>query len=163
MIELATTLLILAVLAAMAVPALGNLLARQRVSSARGDLLATLMLARSQALELGQRVAVCPTADSRSCRQDSRWADGWLLFVDTDGNRRRSSDETILYQGPLSPRVDIRSNSGRRVVIFHPDGSAAGFNVTFNLCAHGLAEPARQLIISNAGRLRSDEGPRCTI
>lgn len=162
-VELMVTVAVLGVLAALALPAFGQLLARQRVSAARGDLFATLMLARSQALDLGQRVAVCPSADALTCRQDSRWEGGWLLFVDANFDRRRGPNEEILQQGPLAPRVQIRSNGGRPLVIFHPDGSAAGFNVTFNLCAEGLAEPARQLIVSNAGRLRSDVGARCAV
>lgn len=162
-VELAVTVAILGVLAAMALPALGELLARQRVAAARGDLFATLMLARSQALDLDQRVAVCPTADGLTCRQDSRWEDGWLLFVDANFDRLRNSTEEVLQQGPLSPRVRISSNGGRKVVIFHPDGSASGFNATFNLCAENSFEPSLQLIVSNVGRLRSDQGPRCPV
>lgn len=161
--ELMITMIVLSVLAAMAVPAFGNFLARQRVAAARSEMQVMLMLARSEALDRGLRIGLCPSADGHTCRTDSRWEQGYLLFEDRDYNRTRGASETILRQGQLTPRVQIRTSSGRKVVIFHPDGSAAGFNMTMSLCGHGLRAPARQLVLSNAGRLRAAEGPLCTI
>lgn len=162
LIEMMSALAVVATLAAMAVPSLGGLLAGQRLRSAGLDLQSSLMLARSSALQLGQRVAVCPSADGRVCNNSRQWAGGWLMFVDENFDRQRQSSEVLLRVGDAQIRLLISSNVGRPVVVFHPDGTAAGFNATFSLCAEGAGAAGRTLILANSGRVRSGAAANCS-
>jgi type IV fimbrial biogenesis protein FimT len=116
--------------------------------------------ARLRAVETGKLVSLCPRAAAARCRTDTDWSHGWLVF-DDPGRRGQPSgppavrEEEVLDGGQIS----IESTRGRRLLSFRSDGSSAGSNVTLSLCHPGHPGVGRQLIISNVGRLRSDDLP----
>jgi type IV fimbrial biogenesis protein FimT len=162
MVELLTCVALISTVTAFALPGMQSLLTRQQLSSARAELHTALMLARSEALDRGQRVALCPSSDAQRCNNSRQWASGYLLFVDLDDDRQRQPSEPILRVMDAHAQLRITSNVGRPVVIFHPNGSAAGFNTTLSLCALGNSQPAQTLVLSNSGRLRSGVGAACS-
>jgi type IV fimbrial biogenesis protein FimT len=161
LVEMMCALAVLATVAAMSVPSLGQLLTGQRLRSASMALHTSLMLARSTAVQLGQRVAVCPSADAKVCTGSLQWATGWMIFVDHNHDRQRQPSETLLQVSQQQDRLSISSNIGRPVVIFHPDGTAAGFNTTFRLCAMSSSQTGRSLVLANSGRLRPGPAATC--
>ena len=79
LIELLVTLSVAAILMSLAVPALQDLIAGQRVRAAASELVGDLSLARVYAISNGRRVAVAPLDQA-----NDDWADGWRVLVCAD-------------------------------------------------------------------------------
>lgn len=161
MVELLVVVAIVAVLASVAAPFFGDLIARSSTANALGALDAALIGARGEALRRGQPVTVCRSGDGSACSTAAAgsfaatdWAVGWIVFADANGNGARDkADMVVQTQAPLN------DGAGQRVAIV---GSAA--TVTF--LADGLrpaaaAQATFDVSQQNAGSdIRS---PRCLI
>lgn len=155
LVEQIMALAILAVLASIAVPSLGSLVSRNRLQSAQMDYIAGLQHAREAAITHGVPVVFCPSSDGEQCLASSTWDHGWLIGEDRDGDNQ--PDHQPLYTGAASDtRLHVRSSSGRYRVRFHPDGSAAGSNLTLTMCLDRQGEHGLSVVVSNAGRIRGD-------
>jgi type IV fimbrial biogenesis protein FimT len=78
-----------------------------------------------------------------------------MAFADINGNRTRDTNETLVVQtGPIDRSVHLHSTSGRTRLVFQPNGSNAGSNVTFTLCDARGSDYAIALVLSNSGHLR---------
>jgi type IV fimbrial biogenesis protein FimT len=91
LIELMFVLVVLAVLLSLAAPSMSALVRDQRVKTVVGDVHATLLFARSEAIKRNSIVAVCASnqndpAFSNSCLNSTDWSQGWIVFLDADGN-----------------------------------------------------------------------------
>jgi type IV fimbrial biogenesis protein FimT len=154
LVEQIMVLVIVAVLSAIAVPALGRLLLRNRMQTAQMDLITAMQNARETAVTSGRSTLLCPTIDGKSCSTDNRWGNGWLLAHDVDRNGQ-PDDHKPLYVGQgYDGKLAIRSSTGRRLVRFRPDGSAGGTNLTLLLCQPGSKEPTLSIVVANSGRVR---------
>lgn len=159
LIELLMTMLVLAVLGTLAAPAFGSLLERSRVQAADQAFVAALHLARETAARSGARTLVCPSADGTHCSDDGHWEAGWVVAIDRD--RDGQPDTAPMLRGDRdtngSPqgttRLRLQSSSGRPRVVFQPDGSAGGSNVTLLICRPG-GRSGRGIVVSNSGRIR---------
>jgi type IV fimbrial biogenesis protein FimT len=108
MIELMVTLAVVATLAAIAVPSTRDLIAKQRIRSASGDLFNTLMRTRSFAIKLQVPVTMQPVAAAK-------WQNGWSVPDPAGAGYlfdARSALAQVEVKGPAS--VVYRSN-GRPV------------------------------------------------
>jgi type IV fimbrial biogenesis protein FimT len=94
LLELVVVLAIAAILAGLAAPGLGSLLARRALVQGAGDLYDSINFARSQALARGARVVLAAPAGSADL------ARGWTVFVDADGDGHLGAAETVLQQHP---------------------------------------------------------------
>lgn len=86
-IELMVTVMILAVLLSLGVPSFVKLIRDQRVKTAVGDVYASLVFARSEALKRNTFVALCAkNSDGSGCGNTTDWSKGWIVFLDPDDN-----------------------------------------------------------------------------
>jgi type IV fimbrial biogenesis protein FimT len=156
LIEALVVMAIAAILLAVAIPALSHAKAAASSSAVKADLAASLLDAVNHSAIAGTEVVVCPRSGSRQCAGSPIWDGGWIAYADINGNRIFDTNETLLVQtGPIDESVHLRSTPGRTRLIFQPNGSNAGSNVTFTLCdARGMAA-AVTLVLSNAGQLRA--------
>jgi type IV fimbrial biogenesis protein FimT len=77
LIELIVTILIVAILAAVAVPAFTS----NSPSSDANALYSALQYARSLAVkQAGQGIVVCPSSDGSTCSNSTSWAAGWIVL-----------------------------------------------------------------------------------
>lgn len=100
LVEMLTTMAILATLAALAGPSLGELVAKQRAKTASTDLYGALIKARSEAIKRSRDVTLTPNAEGQ-------WASGWRIVDpdDADGTReleRRAAIDGATVTGPAS-------------------------------------------------------------
>ncbi len=133
LIEMLTTMSILAVLLAIASPGLASLTSANLLSAAQGDLAASLVLARSEAMKRGVPVGVAAAAPTTG----AEFTGGWNVFVDSNGNGRFDAGETIVRQEPAM-RGDVRValGSGATAVVFNSRGFLTPSTLlTFSLCA----------------------------
>jgi type IV fimbrial biogenesis protein FimT len=159
---LLSVLAVLGVLAGMAVPSFQSLAGSVRVSSASNDLLADLLLARSEAIKRHARVVVCKSSDGQACASSGNWQQGWIVFADADGNGLRSAAEPVLQRQPGGPTaLRISGNASlASYVAYVASGSTrltnGGFQAgTLTVCqASGRPTPARLIVINATGRPR---------
>lgn len=130
MVELMVTIAILAILIGLAVPSFNSLIISNRITSHANELIASLQIARSEAIRNNARVVMCASTDAATCTGGPNWTNGWIVFVDADRNGNRNGAESILRTGTIlpstqivnSPAIDTDFGGGR--VIFRPDGLA---------------------------------------
>ena len=113
-------------------------------------------MARGSAIMRRQPVVVCPRDRAFTCRADSDWSQGWLMFFDADGNRQPDSRQDILRDenAPIHPSLRIVSSAGRTQLRYLPDGRSAGSNLSVRLCREDKL--LAQVIVNNTGRIRSE-------
>jgi type IV fimbrial biogenesis protein FimT len=154
LIEAIVAMAVLAICAAMAIPSYAALVRRQRVDAAMYSLTTHMASARIAAVTRRSRTVVCPSDSHGGCRQDSDWSDGWLLFLDRDGNGRPDDPADVLRdeRAPSDPAMRIFSN--RKQLRYLPDGRSTGGNLTVRLCYDQRLKG--KIVVSNAGRVRSE-------
>jgi type IV fimbrial biogenesis protein FimT len=175
LLELMTTVTIAGVLASVAIPSLSTLVLDQRRTAVVNDLLATLLLARSETAKRGKSLVVCGVKDldrngslesvEQSCSGHD-WTQGWMFgtWNDADGN-------AAVGPGELTPlRVFQTGDAGRLTVTAgnftaSPPVAPAGTvlikqfgrrtsNGTITVCDRRGAPAARAVIVSPLGRAR---------
>ncbi len=130
--------------------------ARVHAISARSAMTMTLFGAMRDSTVNGREVVVCPSADEASCMNGTDWSKGWVAFIDLNGDRSRGGSEPLVGRQPaLSGDVRLHSTQGRPQIVFQPNGSNAGSNVTFTLCDRRGPDEALRLVLANNGRLRA--------
>lgn len=94
LIELMVAIFILAVLLGIGVPSFRDSAVGSRVSSYANDLVASVQLARSEAIKRNATVTVCASSDGANCEDDGGWEVGWIVAA---------ADGTVLQrQGALN-------------------------------------------------------------
>lgn len=156
LIELLMTVAILAVLATLAAPSWAKLVGRTQGQSSRIALDTALNLARLGAISRNAHMVVCPSDDGERCSRTTQWQHGWLVYEDLDRNGTRSADEPLLSVTQAQPSgTAILTTAGRLRVVYRPDGSATGSNLTLTVCDRASgAQNATSLLVNNAGRVR---------
>ena len=178
LVELLVVMTIGAILVAAAVPSFQWLIATSRTSNSASELIATLELARSEAMRRGDIVSVCRTTDPNApeavlaCSSVSGagfdgndWGSGWVMFAKTGGIDAAVFDvgDTVIRRhqplGTGSPRVMLLSNiAGAERVAYRQDGMPAGgagtFSIDYQDRPGSLADDRDPgtVTLSNAGR-----------
>ncbi|HEC07444.1 MAG TPA: hypothetical protein ENJ12_11355 [Thiolapillus brandeum] len=157
-VELLTTVAIVGISTALALPSLQGMQAKNAMSSNVNLFLAQLHLARSSAVTRGKRVTLCPTTNGTECNNDpKKWRDGYLVFEDTNSNRQRDSDEQIIsYQKNTTKEIRIVSSSRHRNRISYiPLGRSWFSNTTVRFCHDKQPAYNRAIVISNTGKAQA--------
>ena len=157
LIELATTISVVAILAGIAAPSFAAFVERQRASAAMNSLMTHMALARMSAITRNRRAVLCPSVDGQHCGVGTDWSNGWMLFMDDDGNHEPDAMEDVVRveQEPTSRHLRVISTTGRQQLRYLPDGRSAGTNLTISIC-NQRQELLGQVIVNNVGRPRSD-------
>jgi type IV fimbrial biogenesis protein FimT len=118
--ELFTTLAVVGVLAAIAVPNMRPFIQNNRLTSAANDLLRSFQLARTEAIKRQQTVVVCasanPTATAATCSYGA--FTGWIVFQDGDitasvaADWQRNGTDTIIERHPvLDSSITVKTDN----------------------------------------------------
>ena len=158
LVELLFGLGLAGVLLGVAVPSLGELLARSERAAINNELMASLALARSEALRKNADTVICPALPGGTgCRSDGAWHEGWMSFVDADRNGRFDAGESLIQlRGPLDG-IRLDSGRSRSKVRFARNGMNRGSNLSIRLCQSGSVSSA--VVLNNAGRARLETQP----
>ncbi|MCW8876631.1 MAG: GspH/FimT family pseudopilin [Kangiellaceae bacterium] len=155
LIDLLFALAILAILINIAVPAFSDLIKKGKIKSESSALYSVLQASRVVAVESNEKVTICPTQTGETCT--SEWSNGYLAFIDNNGNRRIDENETVLFQ-KLVRSEDIslrwRAFGVRSSMQWLSSGITNHQNGYFEFCFQGEPTLARALIISKSGRIR---------
>jgi type IV fimbrial biogenesis protein FimT len=127
-----------------------------RLTSIANDLLADLATARSEASKRRGRVTVCKNANGAgadtTCSTTSSWSDGWLVFVDTNGNGALDAGETILRVHQALPfGITVAIAGFGNFIQAKPVGTFAPLG-SFKLCDGRAGNFGRQITVAATGR-----------
>jgi len=145
LIELMTTLAVLVISLTLAAPALTSFLRSNRLEAAQSELVASLMLARSEAARQSARVGV----GALQAPGDGGFAGGWRVWIDANANGRFDTGENVVREVPargapltITPVPEVSE------VVFAPSGFlVAASAVVFSLCGQpGVAKGFRVLL-----------------
>ncbi len=155
LLELMITIVISSLVLVFSAPVFREMIANNRSTGLANDLVAALNLTRSEAVRRGADVSVCASSDGNSCA--SSWAQGWIVFVDSDENGSRDtgvgSSEAVLRVWPATrgnPSI-TSTPAGINGVRFDEVGESANpvsFSVILPNCK---GEQARTVDVTLAG------------
>ncbi len=179
LIELMVTVVVLAILLAIGVPSFREFYLNNRITSQINMLHSHLLLARSEAVKRNRAALVCGrAADSLPCA-DRDWSQGWVVFVDRDGDgiptldsptgcaqqgdaAALPGDDCILATaGPLEADLTLTAGTGiNGMLSFSGFGNARcreGFleECYFTLCDSRGSESALSLIVGRTGHAQT--------
>ncbi|MDJ0698255.1 MAG: GspH/FimT family pseudopilin [Woeseiaceae bacterium] len=166
--ELMITVLIAGIILALGVPNLQDFRANARMTSAVNDLHSAFHMARTEAARARQNVTICASPNPLAADSDcgGTFADGWIVFEDTDGDITRDAGEALLRSHPPIPaQISISTPGMGQYFSFAPTGLGRG-DVTGqppvttavlcdergNVRAIGANSAARVLVVTPLGR-----------
>ncbi|GHH52934.1 GspH/FimT family pseudopilin [[Pseudomonas] boreopolis] len=153
LVELMVTVVVLAILSAIAYPSFQGVIRSNRVSSASNEALALLSLARSEAIRNRRGAGVCGSSTGEVCDDD--WAAGMLAWSDADGNGVYQTGETVLRFVAIDPA--LQSAGPAATVAFDSRGRRRGDvaqEISLQPVSCGEQELRRVLTINASGQIR---------
>lgn len=172
LIEVVVVSAIIAIMAAIAAPAMQAFIREMQLRTATNDLSTAMAYARSEAIKRGWPVTVCKSSNTGnstpSCAVGANWQDGWIVFVDSNGDgavttiasssfpadtvlRARTAAANSLAISGGTNYADYVSYDSRGV----SKGSGGLNNGTFTLCHGG---ESRSVVINTTGRTSIQRG-----
>jgi type IV fimbrial biogenesis protein FimT len=169
--EMLVAMALAAILMSQAAPSVAEFMASLQLSSASNNLMASLYLARNEAIKRNGRVVLCKTTDGIHCAASGGWEQGWIVFHDVNNNSLREETEQII-QHQIALSGSLRMTGNMPLARYISYGSTGGTQLvggafqagTLTLCqASASAGDARQIILNAAGRPRVQKAaiPRC--
>lgn len=136
LVEMAITVTVLAVLLGMSAPLFTGMINGNRLTGNANELVAAVLIARSEAIRGNARTSLCQSADGVNCSNASPWR-GWIVFADADGDNVVDAGE-IVRSGIIEAPVQVLSS---------PSVTNANTRITFR--ADGLAYAGNNLLEGN--------------
>ena len=166
--ELLMAMVVLGVVMAIGIPNMVDLTRNSRVTATANDLHASFYMARSEAARSKNNITICGSANSLDAAANcgGTFADGWIVFQDTNGDINRDNGEPVLRSHPAPPeQLSISMPGMGSYFSFAPTGLGRG-NVTGvpavstavicdkrgNEIASGGSSAARVLVVTPLGR-----------
>jgi type IV fimbrial biogenesis protein FimT len=153
LIELLVTVSVVSILLSVGLPSLGRMIDKNRAETATYDLLTAIQTTRSLAVTKHQRAVL---------KAKGEWHQGWELFIDTNDNGVRDSDETLVSEQSQQD-VTIKSTSQKMKTISfintgesrQASGSVGGSFLAGTLTVCSLnKQTGFKLVLARGGRTR---------
>ena len=87
LIELMVTLVIVGILVVAGGPMLTSTLQGGQLVASTNELVSAIHISRSEAVKLNRKVTICVSDDGATCLDSKKWQEGWIVFVDANGDR----------------------------------------------------------------------------
>ena len=175
LVELLITLVIVSILLTVGLPSLKTFMQSNQLVASTNELISAIHVARSEAIKLNTGVTICESSDGTDCATTGSWENGWIVFVDANGDLAGTevacaavgtdcllrvhdafTDNQLTVEGVDAGGADISS------LTFNSRGlprSAAGASQsgTFSICSldsSGNTINSRAVVLSLSGRVR---------
>lgn len=147
-IELMTVMIVVAVLLAVAVPSYSVLVLRTKLKSYANEAVASVYLARSEAIKRNGLMRLCISTDGETCEGSGDWDRGWIVM---------DPNETVIRrQQSLAGGIVMFEQSSIHTITFQPSG-VASTSATMTVCQETPASPVveeREIRVLATGRPR---------
>lgn len=167
LLELLTVIVVIGVVLSFGISNLSGFTQNSRMTSTANDLHSSFLLARTTASRAKSNVTLCASAnamdDDAAC--GGTLANGWIVFVDANGDIVRDAGENVIRRFPAIPeQINVTTNGGATYFSFAPTGLGRGdVNGTAlrtallcdsrgNVLAAGGSSAARVVVITPIGR-----------
>ncbi|QOW25749.1 GspH/FimT family pseudopilin [Lysobacter sp. H23M47] len=152
LIELIVTIVVLAILVTLATPSFTSLLNSSRLTAQANELVASLQLARSEAVRRNTPVTLCRSTNGSTCAGAGAW-ERWIAVVSATGGAAAEVVRDTSVRQPLNVTAGVDS------VVFRPDGLArngAGglLSTSLNVCLDTSKPPENQRVVELASGSR---------
>jgi type IV fimbrial biogenesis protein FimT len=161
LVELMVTLLVLAILLGLAVPSFRDASLSSRLTGYSNDLVASVQVARSEAIKRNLSVTLCAASAESSTCEDVNWEDGWIVRAP-----RPSAPLTfdiVERHPPLTHEFIIREAAGITSLTFPP--TVVGVTAaTFTVCRDepvGKQEREVSVTLTGATAVAITENEEC--
>jgi type IV fimbrial biogenesis protein FimT len=146
LIELMIVLVILGVMLGIALPGFAELTLSTKLKSYANDMVASVYLARGEAIKRNAQMTLCASDDGIDCAGSGDWEQGWIVM---DPN-----DTVIRQQKALSSGYKMTGSTGRTMT-FLPSGMASA-NSTMKICrlTPTVGRQEREVKVKITGRPR---------
>lgn len=149
LIELLFSIIILGILTAIALPSLGSFIVETRVDNEISQLNRLLLIARNNAINLGNNVIVCP----KSSKCTTNWHNEISVFVDNNNDGDYDAGDTIIKVKEAIQTGD-KLQYANTSLIYTPTGTLSGGAAAspFSYCPNGYSSKSRGIMVSPSGR-----------
>jgi len=154
-IELMVTVAIVAILAALALPSFQASLRSNRVATTTNEVLASLALARTEAIRGLGPAGVCPSADGNDCATTTDWAGGWVVWRENRLSGGVIERAVVRYVQPKQRTTVTGPDAG---IDFTVQGRAQNGAEQIGVSPVDAADPARCVMVNAAGQARTAQG-----
>lgn len=159
LIELLAAIALLAILTSIAVPSFVSISRQYRLDAVTEEFMASVQLARVEAIRLGQDVLVQRQADCDSVPSTkTAWRCGWVVFADLNQNRQLDGSDTFLQSVPMTPGVTFQKIGGGSPYYLRIDhfGRSAALGQRYEVFpAGGNVEDGQLICFSTGTRVRT--------
>lgn len=163
LVELMITLLVVAILASVAVPAYQTMVKNNRLTTQVNELVTALLYARSEAVKRSAPVAVCASTDEATCSGTNEWETGWIVFIDEDDDLTVDATANIIrIHGGLDGDNTARAFDGGGSALAALNYNAEGMSNnrgSFRFCDDRGKAEGKVLEVSGTGRPSQSSAP----
>ena len=132
LVEILVSIAVVSILAAIAIPSFKYVTTSNRITTEVNTLLGDMQFARAEAIKEGRSVTVCEANNTyTACGGSTSWDNGWIVFMDLNGDGVWQAGESIL-------RTQKAFTSGDTFVA----DQAGTTGVTFNRLGYGATNSA---------------------
>jgi len=161
LIELMTVLALLSILGALAAPSFSALAQRYKADLAASQMVASLHLARVEAIKRGGGVIVSRLEDPACPKPESvqDWSCGWRVIADLNGNGRfDAATDAVIQSVHLNDGTAVmrsQTQKGSDVFVVNRWGQLGGVNLGFTFTPpNNRIESTFQVCSATGGRVR---------
>jgi type IV fimbrial biogenesis protein FimT len=162
LIEVLVTTAMIGVLMALAAPSFTEQIRRYRVDATREELLASIQLARMEALRQGQLVVMTRRTDCQPTpTANNDWSCGWQTFVDRDADNTIDSNEPITQTVDPPQGMSVIKNNVSPVtrIVFSRFGQISVLGQAFEIyAADSTVTKGYKICMSAGNRFRTIKG-----
>ena len=115
LVELMVTVAVIGILAMIAVPAMTALINNSRLNGQAEEMVASLQLARAEAIRRNARVTVCPSSNGSTCTSSTNWS-GWVVR----GRDNTTGTDDVIRSNVVAGGVQISGPAAG--IVFKPSG-----------------------------------------
>ena len=154
LLELMVVLAIAGILATVAIPSFQSAIKNNTVGTYRDAFATAIKIARSEAINTQSFVTICPSNNQAGC--SGNWANGWIVFADTDGSGARDiTTERLIDTNSGNTNILITNGLALSVITFAATGLNVGNAETISFCDNqsGSGIDGRSVILTATGSL----------
>lgn len=159
LLELMVTVTVSMILITVGVPSFLRLVAENDRASHTANVYNALNSARSEAIARNVQVVMCKSTDLSSCRTGGSWAQGWLVYANTDNAIDATEPDNpatdILLTQPELTNFALTYSTTADAIVFLSSGRSQTTG-EFTLCPDDTDLEGRRIIITSTGRPRTE-------
>jgi type IV fimbrial biogenesis protein FimT len=158
MVELLVTVLVVAILSAVAIPAFRTFIQNDRDITQANSLVYSLNYARSESIkrDVAGGVTVCASADGATCSGAVNWATGWIVTT----TNAAGVPQLLQAMPALAGNNTVTGTAS--TITFTSTGTAAA-QATIRICDTRGAAFARDVEVNPTGRVATNQTPGQTV